>query len=357
MTVVAEPISQQETQPVDSSTVPDQYANLRQQLNQCRYAPERAKGHYESYFLRANHPSKPQAFWIRYTLFVPADAHRVALGELWAMVFDGDKNRIVAAKEEMSLNSCQFSRQGLDVVLSDKGRLIPGSAQGEAASGGHRIAWQLTYQPGQRPLRLLPEALYDAPFPKAKALVANPGARFTGTLTVDGESWQIDQWLGSENHNWGSKHTDRYAWGQVAGFDNDPDAFLECATAKVKVGPLWTPWLTTLVLRVEGREIAINNLARAALAKARYNYFNWHIETGQGGTEITCDVFAPRQHFVGLNYYNPPGGSSTCLNSKIAGCRLVLREPGQPERVFETRHRAAFEILTTDADHGVPVVA
>ena len=25
---------------------------------------------YESYFIRANHPTKPQAFWIRYTLFL-----------------------------------------------------------------------------------------------------------------------------------------------------------------------------------------------------------------------------------------------------------------------------------------------
>jgi hypothetical protein len=44
--------------------------------------------------------------------------------------------------------------------------------------------------------------------------------------------------VGSQNHNWGSRHTDHYAWGQVAGFDDDPDAFLELSTARVRVGPL-----------------------------------------------------------------------------------------------------------------------
>jgi hypothetical protein len=48
-------------------------------------------------------------------------------------------------------------------------------------------------------------------------------------------------WVGSQNHNWGSKHTDRYSWGQVAGFDAHPESFLEVATARLKLGPLWTP--------------------------------------------------------------------------------------------------------------------
>ena len=38
-------------------------------------------GHYESWFVRANHPHKPQASWIRYTLFRARD-QRPALGEV-----------------------------------------------------------------------------------------------------------------------------------------------------------------------------------------------------------------------------------------------------------------------------------
>jgi hypothetical protein len=47
---------------------------------------------------------------------------------------------------------------------------------------------------------------------------------FEGEFEVDGESIVIDGWPGSENHNRGSRHTDTYAWGQVVGFDDAPEA-------------------------------------------------------------------------------------------------------------------------------------
>ena len=57
--------------------------------NAARYRPGEPAGHYESYFLRANHPNRPLAFWIRYTVFSPAGRPEAAEGELWAIVFDG----------------------------------------------------------------------------------------------------------------------------------------------------------------------------------------------------------------------------------------------------------------------------
>jgi len=47
--------------------------------NLVQYNPDN-KGHYESFFIRANHPQKPLAFWIRYTIFQPAKNHSNALG-------------------------------------------------------------------------------------------------------------------------------------------------------------------------------------------------------------------------------------------------------------------------------------
>ena len=71
---------------------------------------------------------------------------------------------------------------------------------------------------------------------------------------------------------------------------------------------------------------------------------------------IYGQIEAPASAFVGLCYDNPSGGHKTCLNTKLAACQLTLERPGQPSRTFTTQHRAAFEILTDDQDHGVPVV-
>ena len=65
-----------------------------------------ARGHYESYFQRANHPTRPLAFWIRYTAFVPRGRARDAVGELWAIWFDGEA-RSVSAVKQIGRASCR----------------------------------------------------------------------------------------------------------------------------------------------------------------------------------------------------------------------------------------------------------
>jgi hypothetical protein len=38
-------------------------------LNRCRFRPGHPGGPYGSYLQRVNHPHRPLAFWIRYTVF------------------------------------------------------------------------------------------------------------------------------------------------------------------------------------------------------------------------------------------------------------------------------------------------
>jgi hypothetical protein len=328
----------------------------RDAWNASRYRSGETDGLYESHFLRANHPERPLAFWIRYTVFCPKGRPLDAQGELWAIWFDGESNKVTAVKESLPIADCRFAPDRLDVRIGDA-TLGEGVLEGRAASAEHAVSWRLTFAGGGAPLLLLPESLYAGGFPKAKALVARPNAVFDGTLEVDGREIDISGWRGSQNHNWGSRHTDRYVWGQVAGFDNAPEAFLECATAQVRIGPLWTPRLTLLVLRDEGEEIALNGLLQAARAHGDYDFFRWTLDSRSPQARLHGRIEAPAAAFVGLNYLNPPGGSKTCLNSKLASAEFTLERPGRPAKSFVTRSRAAFEILTDRRDHGITVVA
>src|SRR5262249_44030132 len=60
-------------------------AMITDDFNCARYRIGQRSGHYESYFLRANHPARPQGFWIRYTIFSPDQRPQDAIGELWAI--------------------------------------------------------------------------------------------------------------------------------------------------------------------------------------------------------------------------------------------------------------------------------
>lgn len=318
----------------------------RDDANRMRFDPSARGGHYESWFIRANHPTERRAFWIRYTIFQPKAQPGAALGELWAIVFR--EGEITAVKTQMPWSTCAVG-EGLDLRFGDA-TLDGERAEGEASALGHTLKWSLGLRGGTAPLLLLPENLYDAPFPKAKALVPRPSTIFDGTLQVDGEELNVERWVGSQNHNWGSKHTDRYAWGQVAGFDDHPDTFLEVSTAKVVLGPVATPWMTPIVLRVGDREHRVNALVRTVRNRGRYHEgrdgdrLRWDFSGQAKGVRIAGNMEAAASDFVGLPYGNPPGGEKICLNSKVARCHLEVSEGARVTRLKSDR--AAFEILT-----------
>ncbi len=320
--------------------------------NGARWKPGDKDGHYESWFLRAN-DAADRAFWIRYTIFAPQGRPEAAIGELWAIWFDRGKP-IVAGKTELPIAQCSFASDRLAVKIGDAA-LDATTLRGSTSAHGHTIEWDLQYNDGGPPLLFYPERLYSMRLPRAKALVARPLAKFKGTITVDGKPIAIGDWVGSQNHNWGSRHTDRYAWGQVAGFDEAPDAFLECSTARLKLGPVMTPPLSPVVLRLGDTTLAWNGLTRIARALGAYAPYQWHLETTSKEGTIDIRIEGEPEDFVALRYANPPGGAKVCLNSKIARCEITLKRPGRAALTLHSK-RAAFEILDDTAPPGVTTV-
>lgn len=341
---------------MDRETVEITHARLH--ANDTRYRPGTQDGQYESFFVRANHPTRPLAFWIRYTIFSPRHHPEQAIGELWAIAFDGETQQNVAVKRELPLAACAFDPSHFSVRVDDAW-LEAGALAGAAERGGHSLRWDLRYSGDAAPLFLLPLAAYARPQPPAKALVGLPLAVFSGRLVVDGAPWEIAEWVGSQNHNWGVRHTDHYAWGQVAGFEGAPATFLEVITARRRWGPLWSPFVTLLVVRHDGEEIALNTPEQMRRARGAFQPFEWRFRSETSRVRVEGQISAPSAAFVGLSYRNPPGGTKVCLNTKIASCQLTLarragRGWGQPEQLI-ARRRAAFEILTDAPAGRVPV--
>lgn len=331
--------------------------DLRTHLNRTKYRPGQRRGHYESFYQRANHPTRPIGFWIRYTIFSPEGLPENAIGELWAVFFNRETGEHVVVKEEHPVADCEFSP--LDFHARVAGSTVgPEKLVGQASTGGDAISWSLSYDSEHPSLLLQPEYAYSMSFPKAKALVGSPLARFHGHLVVNDERIDIDGWIGSQNHNWGSAHTDYYAFGQVAGFDNDTDAFLELVTAQVKAGPVKLPFATMLVLRTGGRELRMNSLLKSLRKESGVTYFHWNFSAENGDARIEGAISAPREAFVGLNYYNPAGGIKHCLNTKVGDCTVtVFDKKTKKTSLLHASGRALFEILTDDRNHGITIRA
>jgi hypothetical protein len=262
----------------------------------------------------------------------------------------------VAVKETDSLRNCLFAADRFDVRVR-KAHLTDGACAGACTSGSQTIEWDLRYPTTGTSLHFLPEWAYRAPFPKAKGLAPYPDLTWEGSLKVDGKVIDVTGWRGSQNHNWGEKHTDQYAWAQCNSFVDCPDTYMEAMSARLKLGPVWTPYISFLVLHYRGERILFNS--PASLVKARVRYparFEWHLNVDNGTYQAECKVAGRRETFAGLRYRNPPGGEHACLNSKISSSEITLFRQRRELEKLRSDFTTAFEILTDDPDHGVPLL-
>ena len=304
-----------------------------------------SKGHYESWFLRANHPSEPRALWLRHTFFRPEGNPEATCGELWAAWFD---QKVTGVREELPLGRCYAGTGALDLSFGDA-RWTDGQLRGEAKNGGHTIGWDLRYDRAGEPTPIYGAWAYKGSFPKAKQVTVVPHATVSGRFVVDGETYEVSKWPGCQSHNWGERHTDEYAWVQASGFDQAPDAYLEGGTGRLKIGGRWTPQLSAGVLRFEGQHYLLSKPLAMIRAEGRAEGLAMDVRMSTDELDVRWHVEAPRERFIAFKYRNPPGGALACLNSKVARLELTVTPKGKPSRTLTTA-RAALELLVPEDD-------
>lgn len=304
--------------------------------------------YYESRFLRANAPDAAQALWLRETLLLPAGGEPTA--DVWVMVFDPSGHR--ARKQSFPIEAADFGYEDWTA------RIATTSLDDTAAFGFLPEArWDLAITPGgQDPVRLLTDRAYRRRFPTAKTQVRHPLARFDGRLELADLVVDVDGWTGSVNHNWGTRHTPAYAFGQVCGFDEAPDSTLEIVTARAAVGPVLLPGVTLFVFRHAGQEFAVRSLGDSLKSHGRYAPFSWTFGARVGEQMIEGEITSEPADVIGLTYADTHGGTKYCYNSAIASCRIQVAGKAFARAELVSRG-AMLEILTDDRLDDVPLLA
>ncbi len=307
--------------------------------------------YYESRFIRANHPERPQALWLRETLLLTSAG--AASADVWVMVFDPDRHGNRAVKRPYPVEEAEFGSDPWAVRIGDT-FLDDGHARGVLP--GPRIAsWELSIAGGGEPVKLLTDRQYSTRFPAAKTSVRSPLARFDGHVIVDDDRVELDGWTGSVNHNWGRRHTPAYAFGQVCGFDGAPSSSLEIVTARAGVGPLTLPPVTLLVFRHDGREFAVRTVLAARRTSGEYEPFHWSFSARFDDARLNGEISCGRGDVIGLNYTDTNGKAKFCYNSAVATCRIRLS--GGLSGSLTASRRAMLEILSDTHLGQLPLLA
>jgi hypothetical protein len=311
--------------------------------------------YYESRYIRANHPELPQALWLRETLLLPTAGDPVA--DVWVMVFDPEGAGNRALKEPYPIDGAAYDYDEWTARIAAT-TLDDRSAQGVVTGGNRSARWDLRISPGSDDaVKLLTERGYKARFPTAKTTVRHPLAEFDGQLELDDVRIVVDGWAGSVNHNWGTRHTPAYAFGQVCGFDDAPDSTLELVTARAAVGPVLLPGVTLFVFRHAGQEFAVRSIRGSFQTHGRYRPFSWAFGARVGEKMIEGEITTEPADVIGLTYTDTDGGSKFCYNSAIATCRIQVAGKAFERTELVATRRAMFEILTDVRHDEVPLLA
>jgi hypothetical protein len=288
-----------------------------------------SRGCYESYYLRAVDPDAPRGVWIRNTVLRrPGGA---PAGSLWCTVWDSGAP--IAVKETPGL-----AVRG-DWLAIGSARFGPDAISGSATAGGLKARWDLTVADAAPPLRHLP--VYKAPLPRTKLESPAPAARFSGTVQAGDTALNLDAWPGMIGHNWGSQHAERWLWLHGIGFDGAPDAWLDLAVGRVRIGPFTTPWVANGALHLDGRRRTLRGPAE--------------VDARPGEAIVTLadtriHVTAPLERTIAWVYADPPGGEHHSLNCSVAALEL-----GAGGRTLTTAHGGVYELGIRERDHGVRV--
>lgn len=316
-------------------------------------------GHVESFFLKANHRESDRAFWLKFTLYIPVGGEG-AVGEVWAILFDGEAGHL-AAKATYPVSDVTLRSGGVGLRVGGCS-LAPGETRGElAAADGTMFRWDLRFDGARAPLRPFPfDWMYTASLPKSKSLTPSSDASYDGFVEAGDRRYEVAGWPGMQGHNWGKNHAERYAWAHCNVFE-DPegqpvDAVFEGFSAKVKLGPVVTPFLTIAMLSFRGRLLAFNRPLEWLRATTEVTYTGWTFSVRRGEHRLHGRLWTPAEQMVGLTYYNPTGDYTHCLNSKIASAELVLSRGEETlARLFSPR-KAALEVTVREPDHPVKMV-
>jgi hypothetical protein len=309
--------------------------------------------YYESRWIRANHPDRPLALWVRETLLRTSGGAECA--DVWVMAYDPDGAGNCALKQPHSIEEAQFRAEPWTAAIGST-TLDDDHARG-LISDPLAAAWDLRITGGGEPVKLLANWQYSSWVPSAKTQVRAPLARFDGQAVVEDHEFDLAGWTGSVNHNWGRRHTPVYAFGQVCGFDAAPTSSLEIVTARAAVGSVMLPPVTLLVFRHDGREFAVRSPISARRTHGVYRPFDWTFSARFEDAELEGELSAQSSDMIGLHYIDTNGKIKFCYNSAVAICRIRLSGSAFGAVELTATRRAMLEILTDKPQQDVPLLA
>jgi hypothetical protein len=324
-----------------------------EESNVRRWAAD-ARGCYEVWYLTWNDPRTDQGFWLRFTTEHPD--HGPPHGELWFARFD-------PARPERTFGVHRVfhdvTATGAPFALGIGGaELHHDRTRGTLEAAGHRIEWDLRWDPGHRVLRLLPDVMYArGGLGETTVESPNPRVAASGRLVVDGETIAFDRTTLGQTHLWGKKHAFSWIWGRCAEFEGAPGALLEVLAVRLQRYGRTLPPMTLVTLDVDGERFHLNQFRHVAGNRGSWQTGHATLSAWSPTVRIEVELSCTPEQLINAPYVDPDGTRLWCANTEVGDARVTVyrraRLRWHPYRTLVAVRRAHFETGTRERD---PVV-
>jgi hypothetical protein len=230
----------------------------------------------------------------------------------------------------------------------------PEGTRGTIDLPGLTATWDVSFAPRAEPLEhFAPAVLYRAPLPRTKASSPVPDLVARGSLTVDGTPVDLTGWTGMLGHNWGTEHAARWIWLRGSGLGADGNGWLDAVLARVRIGPVLTPWTGFGALDIDGERHRLGGLLnRGTQVELRPDGADITL-TGPA-VRLTTHATVPLASTVGWEYADPSGHRHEVVNSSVAALAIDVERDGR-RVTLEPARRGVLEVGGDTRAFGVPL--
>ena len=322
-------------------------------MEEARFPQVAAKaGHYESFYIKTCRPGGGQGIWIRHTVHKRPGQEPNA--SIWFTLFDAESPGPRATK--MTVPSAELSSPVGSWIRVADAEIGPGRAHGSIETAALSASWELTFEGSAKPCRYLPaDWLYDARVPRTKFEAPYPDARFSGTMRVNGEKLDLSAWPGMIGHNWGTEHAERWVWLEGTGFEGAGETYFDAGAARIKLGPVRSPWIAAGMLLLDGEAHRLGGFGRIRSSKISETSTTCEFVLPGDDLEVHGWIGAPAKDFVGWVYADPKGPEHNVVNCSIADLELMIERKGHSPRRLSLPGGGAYEFGMRETDHGIPI--
>jgi hypothetical protein len=317
-------------------------------------------GFYEVWFTIVHHPETGVGFWFRHTFHLPAKGQGQPEATLWFAACDPRPEKAnVAFKQVFPLSELSYDRDRLRVTVGTS-TLTHESAQGALEGNGHKAAWDLKIGPGDRTFQHIHTLL--RPLAKTKVCCPKMNVPYTGTITLDGETFTFDKAPGHQTHLWGTKRTEEMLWAHCNTFENAPGAALEMVAVKLRKLGRVTPWLTLIGFRDQHIELTMTSPLHVLRNQTEARLGRWEFTSAGRFQRVRGVVEVDPARLGAVLYTDPDGEQAWCNFSELADCTLTLEEIDANNshwhvvREYRSKARACVEFQARQPAPDIPVV-